>query len=425
MALSPGRPRKHRELGDIEDLPVINEFSQDALDNEEPPDIENFLAELGIQGKQYSCQIKQFPAEGGGTPAFMPSNYKGKYPTIDELGTKYGPGKYLYVFTWAVPRSDGSGPKRAMKELEVMLSDAWDDAHQEYLYQYSLKRRKRLRQIKDKAELDGVLYTNERGDGNGTRGSMDDLVEAKNKLVSLGVPFGSGGGTDMVSGNTGGIFALIMGMQQKSTELMVQMMTSSQQQMMALVTAVLSNNSNNQNPYGNMFKEVAGMMTQMVDLKQALNPEKQTMVDKIFALLETVSPQVLGLLKMSSAQRRSDPLYKLAAGSQELKNLKGDPEATDALATRLDAHYGVQNTNDIMTVMGLSRSEGMKAKLRGMGYPTEPRQAPAAAQEVPADVIEPDPEETSANGIAEAHPGLVTPEDDTGLEGDDPDEEVE
>lgn len=417
--LSPGRPRKHRELSDIEDLPIINEFSAEALDNEEPPDIENFLAELGIQGKQYSCQIKQFPAEGGGTPAFMPSNYKGKYPSIDELGTKYGPGKYLYVFTWAVPRPDGGGPKRAMKELEVMLSDAWDDAHQEYLYQYSLKRRKRLRQIKDKAELDGVLYTTDRNDG-GNRGSMDDLVDAKNKLVSLGVPFG--GGTDLTTSGGGGIFALIMGMQQKSTELMVQMMTSSQQQMMALVTAVLSNNSNKGNPYGDMFKEVAGMFTQMVDLKQALNPEKQTMVDKIFGLLETVSPQVLGLLKMSSAQRRADPLYRLAAGSQELKNLKGDPEATDALAAKLDAHYGVQNTNDIMTVMGLSRSEGMKGKLRGMGYPTEPRQAPAAAQEVPADVI-PDAQPERPPEATETHPeeGFEVP--DTAFDG--PDDEFE
>jgi len=425
MALTPGRPRKHRALDEVEDLPVINEFSQEALDSlDEPPDIENFLTELGIKGKQYSCQIKQFPAEGGGIPAFLPSNYKGRYPTIDELGTKYGPGKYLYVFTWTVPRPDG-GHKQTMKELEVLLSDAWDDAHEEYLYQYSLKRRKRLRQVKNKAELDGILYDHEKPSGNPGNG-MDNLIDAKNKLMQLGVPVGqSGGGTDLMAGGTGGIFALMMNMQQKSTELMVQMMTGSQQQMMALVTAVLANNSNKGNPYGDMFKEVAGMFTQMVDLKQALNPEKQTMVDKIFTLLETVSPQVLGMLKMSAAQRRQDPLYKLAASSQELKNLKGDPEATDALATKLDAHYGVQNTNDIMTVMGLSRSEGMKTKLRGMGYPTEPRQTPAAAQEVPADVIEPDPEETSANGIAEAHPGLVTPEDDTGLEGDDPDDEVE
>lgn len=376
MGAGPGRPRQHRELDEVEeDLPTINELSEEAMAAEqEPPDIENFLSELGISKKQYRCQIKQYPTDGG-TPAFLPCNYKGDYPDLAALGTKYGPGKYLYVFSWTIPHPSGNGNKRVIKELPVELSEHWSDAHEEYLYQYAIRRRRRLRQAKDKAELDSILYGDDKKPGGG-KGGMEDLLDAKNSLMALGVPVGGGGsgGMDLTANGGANIFALMMSMQNKSTELLVTMMNNSQTQMMSLVTAVLGQQNNS--PYGQMFKEVAGMMTQMVDLKQALNPEKQGVVDKIFNLMETVSPQIVQMLQMSAAQRRSNPLYQVAAKSEELQKLKGDQEMTDNLAAKLDTHYGIQATNDIMAVMGLERSEGMKMALRQAGYPTEPRQTP-------------------------------------------------
>lgn len=382
----PGRPRTNQDLSDIEtDVPIINELSEEALRHEEPPDIENFLAELGIHNKQYKCQIKQFPAEGGGMPAFLPSNYKGSYPNIEELGTKYGPGKYLYVFTWRIPNPEGSGNKTTMRELEVILGDAWQDAHEEYLYQYSIKRRQRLRSLKNKAEMDNILYGDDKKPSANNNG-LDSLLDAKNQLMSLGVPVGSSG-TDLATKDQTGIFALVMQMQSKSTELMVTMMNNSQQQMMSLVTAVLANNSQNQTPYTQMFKEVSSMMTNMVGLKEALNPEKQTVVDKIFNLMEAVSPQILQMLQMSAAQRRSNSIYQAAAKSPELQQLKGDPAMTDELARKLDSHYGVQNTNDIMAVMGLERSDGMKMALKNAGYTIDPRQT-TQTDEIPPDAVD-------------------------------------
>lgn len=372
MTKGPGRPRRDSYLNVEDDLPVTNELTAEAFESDTPPDIEDFLAELGITNKEYGCQVKQWPADGGGFPEFLPGNYKGSYPTIEELGKKFGPGKYQYFFKWRVPNANGVGNKATVKELTVVLSEKWRPAHEEYLFQFALQRKQRRRQMKEQAELDNILDIDERSKPK--KDGIESLLDAKNQLSALGVPVGMTGQTGMELTKEGpGVFALIMQMQQKSTELLVTMMNNAQNNMMQLMTAIMSNN-NGSNSYQTAFKEVTSMITGMVDIKQALNPEKQGVVDKIFNLMESVSPQVLDMLKMNAGQRRKSPVFQIAANSQELKDLKGDQQMTDALAARLDAHYGVQNTNDIMAVMGLDRSGEMKQKLRQMGYPVNPRQ---------------------------------------------------
>jgi len=377
---------------------IINEFAQATYEDETPPDIDEFLSEIGIAKKQYICTLKQFPPDQSGTPIFLPGQWKGSYPTIAEIGAKFGPGKYIYVFSWKVPGPTGN-PKTASKSHEVILGEQWEDAHQEFIYQYSITRQKKLENLKMKAETQRILTGGNSPKSN--ENPMDDLLDAKNKLAALGVPVGNAGA--LANTGEGSILPLMLNMQQESTKLLVTMMDASQKNMMQLMGIMMQNQGGN-NSFQQAMKETISMVTNVVDLKQALNPEKATMVDKIFDFMQGVAPQITAILAQPRAQARQDPMVQIAKERPEVQAVMGDPQAMDALAQKLDAQYGIAQANEILDVMGMTRSEGLKDHLKKAGYQVEPQgaseqQPPQPVQD--AEVVTPEPGEVNVNPVIE------------------------
>jgi hypothetical protein len=370
----PGPKKKHVAFDEeFDDLPVINEFSEEALADETPPDIDQFLSELGIANKQYTCTIKQYPPDGTGTPIFMPGGWKGSYPSISELGSKFGPGKYLYVFTWRVTGPDGKY-KNTVKQTEVILGEQWQEAHDEYIYQYNVRRKKKLASLKMKEEQNRILNGDDYNKQEKSSG-IDNLIEAKNQMAALGVNFGGGnGGMDLVSGEGGGLLGMMMAMQQKSQDNMLMMMNQNSQNMMNLFGIMMQNNGGNS--YNDAVKDAMNMVTSMVDMKNALNPEKEGLVDKIFGFMQTMGPEVARVLAQPRAAAKQDPMVQMAKNRPEMQEVMNDQAAMDALAVKLDADYGVKQANEILDVMGMKRSDQLKNHLKQGGHNPEPTAGP-------------------------------------------------
>lgn len=115
------------------------------------------------------------------------------------------------------------------------------------------------------------------------------------------------------------------------------------------------------------------MVTNVVDLKQALNPEKATMVDKIFEFMQGVAPQITAILAQPRGQAKQDPMVKLAKEQPEMQAVMNDQQAVDALAQRLDSQYGISQANEILDVMGMQRSDALKDHLKKAGYQVDPQ----------------------------------------------------
>jgi len=364
-------PKKHIPPSEVMDEDaIVNAFAQETYEDETPPDIDEFLSEIGISKKQYTCTLKQYPPDQSGTPIFLPGHWKGKYPSIAEVGAQFGPGRYVYVFAWKVPSPTTGHPKTASKSHEVVLGDQWEDAHQEFLYNYSIQRQKKLENLRMKTEHQRILSGNT-ANNNQNSNPMDDLLEAKNKLAALGVPVGNAGALS-AGGDNSSILPLIINMQQKSTELMVTMMNNSQSQLMTLVTAIL-NRDGGQNSFQAAMKETINMVTNVVDLKQALNPEKATMVDKIFDFMQGVAPQITAILAQPRSKAKQDPMVQVAKDRPEVQAVMGDQAAMDVFAQKLDAQYGITQANEILDIMGMERSEALKEHLKQAGYSVEPK----------------------------------------------------
>jgi hypothetical protein len=352
-------------------MDTLNEFTEDALAEETPPDIDGFLNEIGIRDKQYRCTLKQYPADGSGVPVFLPGGWKGSYPSIEEIGSKFGPGKYLYVFSWKVPTPSGVYATTC-KQTEVVLGQQWQDAHEEYLYQYAIERKKKLQALKVREEQNSIL----RGqpDNGNRKDGVDELIEATNKLKLLGVTVGSNQqGSNALVGGENNMLTLILGMQQKSTDTMMAMMANSQNQMMQLFGLMLNNKGDGgASAYQEAMKQTINMVTGVVDLKQALNPEKEGMVDKIFNFMQGVAPEITRILAQPRQQAIHDPMVNLAKSRPEMQAVMRDQAAVDALAEKLYTEYGVKQSLDIMEVMG------MKPSKQPVAQPTQPTYAPTA-----------------------------------------------
>lgn len=365
-------PKKRNITPDeAEEMPIINDFAQDAFDDETPPDIDEFLSEIGLEGKQYRCTLKQYPADDSGVPVFMPGSWKGSYPSIPELGSKFGPGRYLYIFSWRVPNPAG-GTKAACKQTEVVLGDQWQEAHEEYLYQYSIRRKKKLENLKLQEEQRSILNGTQNNHNKGNGDGVSDLLEASNKLRQLGVPVGATGrGTDLMGTDGGGLLPMLFNMQQKSSEQMMLIMQNNQASMMQLFGMIMTKD-NGGNSFQQAMKETISMVTNVIDLKQALNPEKATIVDKIFDFMQGVAPQIATILAQPRDKARQDPMVKLAQSRPEMEAIKTDQAAIDALSQKLDSEYGIKQANEILDVMGLQRSQALKHHLKTGGYDPEP-----------------------------------------------------
>ena len=112
--------------------PMVNTVDEDMVDST-PAEIEDFITEHGISDHKYTCYVKQYPPEGGGTPVSLPWNHNSKYPTARELGEDFGPGKYLIMFTGTFDNSttnqtidiqiviDGSAQATSVRTIDIKI----------------------------------------------------------------------------------------------------------------------------------------------------------------------------------------------------------------------------------------------------------------------------------------------------------------
>ena len=355
--------------------PVINNLDEDQCI---PEDIELFLAENGIKDITYTCSVKMYPLGGGGEPRWLPCTMKNEYPSREELGRRFGPGKYHMMFNWRSIDPTDNKRKQRGKELSFILGEEWGDLYDEYMAEKYIERRKKIKSIKERTELENALEGDEH---KRTRSGLDELLESKMNLEKLGLNIGGNNNLPAKTENEN-MFLLMLKMSQHSSDMQMQMMMDNNKNSMALITALIANQNNNNgnNNPNKMMEMVLNMVTSTVDLKNALNPEKETTVDKVFNLMEGALPLILNLAQQKAHERIKNPIYNMAMNSPEMQEMKSDPQMQEAWIKKWDAVHGKENTDTILATVGMARP--------GQPIPTE-------AEEV----LEKGPEEINVEDI--------------------------
>ena len=96
-----------------------------------------------------------------------------------------------------------------------------------------------------------------------------------------------------------------------------------------------------------------------IDLKAAITPERETVADKVFKVVEGVLPQILQIAALNHQQRQQDWRYKVAqaavSASPDFKAVMNDPAELAKMIAKLDDHYGWEQADQVLMVAGLVR----------------------------------------------------------------------
>jgi hypothetical protein len=347
-----------------DEQPIAGTMTEPGFINETPEDIEDFLAAHGIKKCSYICTVKRFPPSGGSVAEWLPCSTKNEYPEIEDIGKRFGPGKYLFCFTWNAQDPQTGKNKRTMKEYKIVLGEEWNDLNDEYMAEKWIEKKKKIANMKTRAEMEAALegksINSKTNDTDPKTAGLDYLREAKAAFTDLGLPVGGSAGAVVAAEGQGRMYELMLAMNQKSSENMMTMMAQMNQNMMALVTALITNNKPQSSD--GIMKEVINMVSQTINLKEVLNPEKKGVIDRVFELMESVMPSIVALAAKPKAERIQSPLYQMAANSDEMNQIKKDPEMLKEMVKKWDEAHGTEQTDIILGTVGLRRPSAHPAQ---------------------------------------------------------------
>lgn len=340
--------------------PLIGTIMHGGFVSEQPPDVDDFLSEIGLTEKAYVFTIKRAPREGSASKEFLPVNLKGTYLPIEDCGKRFGPGKYYYCFSWTGRNpEEPKKPLKVFKEYQIYLGSEWDEVYDIYMAEKYVKGQKNLETMAYKKKMQDAakgILPNET-----TSQAVDPVENLKNSMTmlkDLGVPIGGAPATTENSNMQ--MMGLMMTMQQKASDqaqesnknTMAMFMTMNQN-MMTMMMGVMNNNKPQTND--SVFKEVLNMVNNAVDLKNVLNPAQETMVDKIFGLATSVLPAIIAIAKKPPAAKENDPMLNMIKESDDFAAIRENPEMLKALIKKWDVAHGVEQTNIILESVNLTR----------------------------------------------------------------------
>jgi hypothetical protein len=332
-----------------DDKPVVNNIDSPEIIGQVPEGIDDFLNHHGIKEHVYTCQLKRIPLNGGNAQ-FLPELYTGSYPSIHDIGKKYGPGKYLWSFNYDMVLDTGRKVKRN-KDHEVELGEEFAELHEEYMLELWESKQKRM----DKKKQSNAFKMAMRGGVNEPqKDGLDNLKESIGVMKELGMPVG---GVPATGDNSGmqQMMMLVMQMQQKSSDNMMTMMVQQNNNMVQLMGSLLGGNRNQPDPSTN-FERALGMVQNIMEVKNGLTPERKGAIDKIFDLMEGVLPGLLQMAQqkgISAAQQ--NPMVTIAKNSPDYQKIVGDKIELDYFIQKMDAEHGQENTDTILKTLGVDR----------------------------------------------------------------------
>lgn len=332
--------------------PLVGVVDDDMVDAV-PAEIDDFIAENGIADHKYTCYVKQYPPEGGGTPQSLPWNHNSKYPTAQELGENFGPGKYLIMFSWRSKDRDGKNQKHT-KEYKMILGPQYEEIAMEKAAERMIASKKRLENMATKEQMRSALNGNHPNDRPRDSSGIDGLKQSLGMLRDLGVPIG-GNNQPAQGENMGMVFQMVIGMMQKSSDNTMAMMMENSKQNNAMMIAMMQNNNNNKpQTHDNAFQEVTSLMHNMLDMKSILSPEKKSSLDKFYDMMQGIIP---GLIAMTAEKRKEmGNTAKMFPGVPEIGQ---DEQQLKYMVEKLDKAHGPEQTDTILESLGWTRPAGM------------------------------------------------------------------
>lgn len=380
MAVKPTNPQDNAPVNND---PIISDDAFfgppgggiDDIDPEDMPiEIKELMETHGLNEKSYQCMLKEVRNSDGEAVDSYITSWRRRFPTIEWIGKNYGPGTYRLCFIWRGVRADGKTGSRT-ENIPIEISDKYQDIYDEFQLQKKIERVKRKnkmirdaklsKQLEDDLNLEGVSSGNNanpdvQGAAKGYYKEMLDFAQSVGlqkkgldweKLMPLLIT-----GVPAIMKIFSERAAIEREERNRFMTLLMTMNSNSSQQLVDVIKSQNGPSSGTQ-----YMKEITDMIVGAMDLKTALSPEKETVVDKIFKTIEGVAPAIVQMASMKQAERENNVAYKMARtyvdAAPEFKQMENDPMIKHEVINRLDEVFGWEQADMILAVAGYERPQ--------------------------------------------------------------------
>jgi len=222
-----------------------------------PPALASLFEPIDQENGYFSCTPQRLTESGEWERS---TEFKGYRPTLDEIGVKFGPGKWRYHITYR-PKAWKNGDKTLSKCTEpfILSEEAYSLRHQEY------------RTAQQESHIDRLTLRREQRQAKyGVEAQKEDPLAMLTALASVARSL-----QPAPTGGVGEMLPMVMKMSQDSSDRNTQMMT----QMMS-----------------SMAQSQAQMMTMMMTMMQASGQASQQMMTAMMQISNESTNRVVGLL---------------------------------------------------------------------------------------------------------------------------------
>lgn len=359
----PGMTSDDTQVFPPSDAPIINAPDSDDAINQLPDDIDQFMVENKIKKNGYVVHIKQKMSDGK-KPEELPGEYENRIPTLHDIGSWFGPGEYIYSFSYKTTTAGGGKKTKQLAEYPFSLGHHWADTHKNFKRDQRIKgHQEYLRRIRDE-QLESMLE--DPGTQNlGGMDGLDSLKKAAGTLKELGVDIGGS------NNNNGGDAIKLMLEQGK----MIQEQSRQDRldredredrkfdkliKLIGLVAPIATPyilEKLKSPPPADPMAPMQGamkMIGSIIDFKQDLTPEKESFGDKVFNIMEDVAPLLLKMAQdKGTAAAAQSPLIKAAKESENFKKVTEDQVSLHYLIDKMYKAHGAENCSMMLETLGI------------------------------------------------------------------------
>ena len=358
-------------------------------DDEMPDEVRALIEENGLAKRDFSCVLKEVPpgslsdGQDGSAHSVYIKGWKRTIPTPEYIAREHGPGSYLLVLSWRARNEEGSAviPKREM--VPIVISEKCATEYKKHQLNKKINDAAdtgtKVRDAIVEKTIEGQLIsaiTGKDGDDGKKQTPKEYIEEVMNTVKMLGLPVG-GFGTPMTQKIEWD--KILPALIPLATAALGYMQSTSQRRAEEQTKMFMLMMSQNQNastqvidmyktlalkpPSENPLKELQTLVMSALDIKEMLNPPKETLSDKIFRVVEMVAPQILTIATQAAQthQPPQGPAVDIAKiyvkGNPDFEKLKNNAEEMAKFVSKLDARIGWENADVILQVVEWQRPQ--------------------------------------------------------------------
>jgi hypothetical protein len=307
-------------------------------------------------------------------------------PSVDYIAKNYGPGLYMLQFSWRTKEEDPETGKPTSKayhqEVTIPISQKAAGEYKKHRLDKKLREASEigtqvqeamLEKKLETAALKGVIGDPDEKSINPAMAAKQYIQETMEAAKMIGLsPIASMPQPKSLEWDKilpalmTGVTAFLQMQQQAEAsrrdefnKLLMLMVSNSQQSsghLIELVKAQVGNNTGK-----NAAQEFKDMLFSVVDIKEALSGNRETLADKIFHVIEGVAPMILSVAATAAEAKaaQNSPTVKMAKRyidtNPDFQALKKNPEEMKKAVGKMDDFFGWRQTDTILAIAGWER----------------------------------------------------------------------